>query len=531
MENMKHAKKLLGLLLVLAMVLSLAATAFATGDGIDAAQTENVSDKTGGTGSSQPGTTTGGDVGGKTQQKGTITINNTVKDTKYSIYRIFDLESFYDTTPNDHTDGAYSYKVNNAWTAFFATGAEGLNYVEIDTNGYVTWKKDASAAEFAAKAIAFAETATIAAVDTKTAAADSTPVVFSNLNLGYYLVDSSLGALCALTTTNLAATVVEKNANPTLTKEVKEGADWGPKNDANIGDTVEFRATITVQGSAKGYVMHDVMDDGLTFGSVTGVTLNGTLAGKTDYTVRVPDPTAIGAPDNCTFEVAFKEEFCEKLKSGDVIVVSYTATLNEHAIVKEAENNKAHLSYSDNNGVTQKTTEDSTQTYTWMIPVLKYANGKTETPLAGAKFTLYKTETDPKLSAYSDPVSFTETATKNTYQVDADGLVTEITTDDTGRFELHGLDAGTYYLKEIEAPAGYNKLDTVVKVTIDHDGKINATVEEPGGVTQIGVNNQSGTELPSTGGIGTTIFYVLGSALLIGAVVLLVARKRMNAEK
>lgn len=519
MENMKHAKKLLGLLLVLAMVLSLGATAFATGD--------------------TSGDVSGGAGGDKTQQeKGTITINNTVKDTTYSIYRIFDLESFYDTTPNDHTDGgAYSYKVNSAWANFFDTGAEGLNYVDIDENGYVTWKENASAADFAAKAIAFAtaETTKISPISTQAAIADNTPVVFSNLELGYYLVDSSLGALCALTTTNPAATVVEKNANPTLTKQVKEDGSWGTQNDANIGDTVEFQATITVQGSAKDYVMHDVMDDGLTYGSVTGVTLNGTAVAKGSYTVKVYEPSdPASSPDNdgCTFEVVFTKAFCTTLKSGDVIVVSYTATLNEKAVVKEPENNKAHLSYSDNNGETHKTEDSNTKTYTWEIPVLKYANGDTTKPLAGAKFTLFKTApADPTQSAYSDPVKFNETATKNTYQVATNGSVTEITTDETGRFELQGLDAGTYYLKEIEAPAGYNKLDTVVTVTIDHDGKINATDEEPGDVTQIGVNNQSGTELPSTGGIGTTIFYVLGSALLIGAVVLLVARKRMNAEK
>lgn len=518
MENMKHAKKLLGLLLALAMVLSLGATAFATGD--------------------TSGDVSGGAGGDKTQQeKGTITINNTVKDTTYSIYRIFDLESYSDTTPDDHNDGAYSYKVNSNWAAFFATGAEGLSYVEIDDNGYVTWIENASAADFAAKAIAFAtaETTKINPISTQPATADNTPVVFKDLTLGYYLVDSSLGALCALTTTNPTATVVEKNANPTLTKEVKEGANWGSKNDANIGDTVEFQATITVQGSAKDYVMHDVMDDGLTYGSVTGVTLNGTAVAKGSYTVKVyepSDPTSSPDNDGCTFEVVFTKAFCTTLKSGDVIVVSYTATLNEKAVVKEPENNKAHLSYSDNNGETHKTEDSNTKTYTWEIPVLKYANDNTEKPLAGAKFTLFKTApADPTQSAYSDPVKFNETATKNTYQVATNGSVTEITTDETGRFELQGLDAGTYYLKEIEAPAGYNKLDTVVTVTIDHDGKINATDEEPGGVTQIGVNNQSGTELPSTGGIGTTIFYVLGSALLIGAVVLLVARKRMNAEK
>ena len=97
-------------------------------------------------------------------------------------------------------------------------------------------------------------------------------------------------------------------------------------------------------------------------------------------------------------------------------------------------------------------------------------------------------------------------------------------------YTIESLDAGTYYLKETEAPAGYNKLNTVVTVIIDHDGKINATTEKPEGATQSEVENKSGTELPSTGGMGTTIFYVLGSVLVVGAVVLLVTKKRMSTS-
>ena len=114
-------------------------------------------------------------------------------------------------------------------------------------------------------------------------------------------------------------------------------------------------------------------------------------------------------------------------------------------------------------------------------------------------------------------------------RVDKEGTVTEITTDATGKFKIEGLDAGTYYLKETEAPAGYNKLDTVVKVVIDHNGKINATEDQPAGATQIEVENKSGSELPETGGMGTTNFYVLGSILVLGAAVLLITKKRMNA--
>ena len=123
--------------------------------------------------------------------------------------------------------------------------------------------------------------------------------------LGYYLVDSSLGALCALTTTNPDATVIEKNSNPSLVKTVEEGETWNTKNDANIGDTVKFKATITVQGVANDYVMHDEMSDGLSFDAVKDVTVtkNNTAvanAGNADYELVTTD-----LEDGCDFEVRF----------------------------------------------------------------------------------------------------------------------------------------------------------------------------------------------------------------------------------
>ena len=108
--------------------------------------------------------------------------------------------------------------------------------------------------------------------------------------------------------------------------------------------------------------------------------------------------------------------------------------------------------------------------------------------------------------------------------------MTEITTDTTGKFTIKGLDSATYYLTEKEAPAGYNKLAGPVTITISDTGVVNGTTDAPQGVDEVKVLNQSGTELPSTGGMGTTIFYVLGSILVIGAAVLLVTRKRMSND-
>ncbi len=444
---------------------------------------------------------------------GSITINNTVKDTTYTIYRIFDLESY------DSEKGAYSYKVNETWKDF-ATSDAAKAYVSVDEQGYVTWVEGADVAAFAKLAL---ENAPATNDGTATATADNSPVVFNNLPLGYYLVDTSLGALCGLTTTKPAATVVEKNAKPSTDKEVQEDSNnsWGDKNDADFGQTVNFRTTITVEGAAKDYVLHDTMSSGLTFdgaGSVS-VTLNGTAVDSSNYTVTAP-----GA-DNCTFEVSFNETFCKNLKSGDKIVVSYTATVNENAVVgAPGETNKTHLDYT-NDGKTEHTPEDTTTTYVWELNLFKYTGE--DTPLAGAEFILYKTVngvnqyakiTNGKLTGWTETES------------DATTLITPA----DGFIYIDGLDADTYYLKETKAPRGYNIMTPNPKeIIIGENGAVGETITSGGTFVNhvIKVVNNTGSELPETGGIGTTIFYVVGGILMLGAAILLITKKKMSVSK
>ena len=465
--------------------------------------------------------------------EGSITIDNAVEGKTYTIYRIFDLDS--------HSEDyqALNYKVSAKWDEFFKTGAEGLKYVDIDELGYVTWKENASAADFAAKAFDFATANSIANDGQKTA--DSSTVEFIGLELGYYLVQSDLGALCSLDTTMPNVTIKEKNSEPTVEKKVKEDSTgaFGETNDADIGQTVEFETTITVvDGQPKGYVLHDTMSAGLTFNGKVEVKIDGrTLTAGTDYTLVTKEELN----DGCTFEVRFIDDEDENgnatgshaLKPNDVVTVTYSATVNENAVIGgEGNPNTTKLNYTEGSATTKETPESKTYTYVWEFDVLKYTmKDSTETPLAGAKFKLYK-----EVNGVKNYVIVDESNKVTGWTTDEEAA-SVFTTPDNGSFTISGLDADTYYLEEVEAPAGYNKLAEPVKVTITATINENTNVgtatvtygENSTGTVKI--ENKTGVELPSTGGVGTTIFYVIGGLLMAVAVVLLVTKKKMSATK
>lgn len=338
----------------------------------------------------------------------------------------------------------------------------------------------------------------------------------------------NLVALCALTTTKPDTkpdtTITQENEPPTIVNEVQEGANCGETNDGAIGDTVNFRTTITAQAGAQNYVLRDTMSAGLTFTGITGVTLNGTIVDAANYTV-VTEHLA----DGRTFEVWFTKAFCDALKKDNTVVITYSATINENAIVNSIGNsNKVYLDYGDASKLSH-TPEDVTTTYTWTFGVFtfaKTANGSTEveTPLAGAKFTVSTNSNGSK------PIALIAKG-NNVYRIakaGETGTVTVIATDSTGKFTIYGLDSGTYYLTETQNPDGYNRLNGPVAVTIDNRGTISVD-----GVTvaEVKVENKAGTRLPSTGGMGTTLFYITGGILVIGTGALLVTKKRMNAGK
>lgn len=483
---MKQMKKLASLLLALVMTLALSVSALAAGSN-------------------------------------TITVKNAQANETYKIYKMLDLSVNDDKT-------AYTYTVNADWKDFFTGEGAGAAYVTI-TNGYVTWKANGDVAAFAKAAAKFAAENSVTAIGTKTPATDS-DFTFEGLEPGYYLITSTNGTLAMTDTTpdKTAVEVNEKNPDSTIDKTVQEDStgNYGGKNDADIGQTVNFQVTINVKKGAKNYVMHDQMTAGLTFNE-NSVNIAGLIKG-TDYTVVTDN---LG--DGCTFHVVFTQAYLDTVTGDTQLTVEYSATLNENAKVGVAETNKAKLNWGDKSETVWKETE----TRTWEINVYKYtvieatAEGEkdTEKALANAEFILYKdVKNGESTTRYYAKATTVEGGYRFTEWTENKADATTFVTPDTGKFAIKGLDSDTYYLEETTAPAGYNVLKAPVKVVIDNEGKVTYGNDNTAAAPDIKVLNQTGTELPSTGGMGTTIFYVLGSVLVVAAGVLLVTKKRMDSK-
>lgn len=501
----KAIKKLLAALLAVAMLCAMAVPAFAASSSND----------------------------------GKITINNAVSGQTYTIYRILELEY-------DQTNNAYRYTAVAAWNAFINTRSSDL---KVDNaTGTVTWvnsdKNNNSSAiqNFADAAGKWASDNTIAN-DGSQKASGST-VTFTDLPLGWYLVVSSLsnGAICSIGTTDKEVTINEKNGAPTVDKEVLEDSTntYGKGNDADVGDTVTFRATIKVtDGDPKNYVLHDKMSDGLTFKGITSVTrtnagtsTSDTLNENTHYTLK--QGAGVTVDPNCTFELAFKENV---LKPNDVVVVEYTAVINEKAVIGSTGNpNEATLEYKDGT----RGTSSSTKTYTWKIDIYKYFlqdSAGTKKPLKDATFVLYRQNS-------SNIPEYAKISADKIEWVTEKEQATPLTSDKEGKIAISRLDADTYYLEETKAPTGYNPLTSPIEIKIEHSTmnetsasatityKQQGTEDSATNITstenRVEVENKTGTTLPSTGGMGTTLFYVVGGGLMVAAIVLLVTKKRME---
>ena len=496
----KAMKKLMAALLAVAMVCAMAIPAFAA-----------------------EGATHSSSADGK------ITINNAVTGQTYKIYRILDLQ--YNGTAN-----SFRYVKNDKWGAFVD---EQSSYLTVDANGVVTWKDGVSSEKDGAPIKALAIAAGQHVKDTPSLAADgsekaaSSIVTFDDLPLGWYLVVSDLttDAICSIDTTAKEVTIKEKNGAPTVTKEVEYASgSWGEGNDGNVGDTVNFQTTINVtDGDPTNYVLHDQMSKGLTFKENSiAVKVNDTLI--TNYTVEYTNT------DKCTFEISFPNG---TLHTNDTVVVTYSATINNDAVVGTTGNeNETWLKYGDNG----ETTHGKTKTYTWSFNIFKYFTDSNNDMqyLADVEFVLYRKDNTANKTEYAQFNS----NNKLTGWTEAENEATKLKTNATSTVAVEGLDAGTYFLKETATPVGFNGLTSDVEVQIDsscntlsgatytvkykmanaNDEDFTDTDDEK----VVPIENNRGTTLPSTGGIGTTIFYIVGGGLMVAAAILLITKKRME---
>lgn len=468
---------------------------------------------------------------GDSTATGTITIENSNAGQTYNLYRILDLESY------NNADKAYSYKLSTKWTGFLEY--EGVDAYLKKDNDYVTWvnakQDEETTRKFVKLALKYAGEKTIVADGTvKNESETIKNITTDPLKLGYYLVSSTAGSLISIDTNNPNKNIKEKNGVPTVTKMVStdHGTTYlAKKNSVYAGATVGYQTKILFKPGAKNYKLHDKMDDKLEFQAIHDARTN--LSNSFDinkYIELNKTPT-----DGCTFEVTFKDvfytDFRDKIDNGELtsLTISYHSIFNEEngSYFNQPMKNTTHLTYGDND--TESNT-DETKTYTFGVPVLKYTkneNGVRKT-LADAQFNLYKNSTDDE----KNKLKFTYDPTNEYYRYTTGESGNDtMTSNGTKAFTITGLEAGTYYLKETKAPNGYNRLTSPIKIEIKQkDDGTQQIIFNNKEVTTVDVLNEKGSLLPQTGGMGTTLIYLIGGALVLGSGFVLANKKRAKAK-
>lgn len=393
----------------------------------------------------------------------------------YTAYKIFDVTK--------STDGGYAYSI--------AADSEWLSAVQALTS-YVTLTKSADGSAYTVSWVGGDDSKDFAdalknSISGKTAAATITKDAAKTVSEGYYLITSTAGTALVLATTNV--TIEEKNGEPDLDKTVAGG---NKTTTANRGDVLTFVIEVDIPSTAIGtIVVHDKMT-GLEYQSMTAV--DGVTAVTEDLT------------DGCAVHFVLSAD-CIAANLGKKVTITYTAK-----VTADTANNEAYLVNNDFSSVPNKN-----DVYSTNIVIDKYTATDESVKLAGAKFVLKNSEGAFYKVASNGDVSWVADQTN----------ATVVTTDENGAATFTSLADGTYKLVEIEAPAGYNLLTSEVAVEVNalaDDGTVVGSVTAK-------VANSTGSALPSTGGMGTTIFYVVGGLMVAMAVVILVAKKKVGAAE
>ena len=502
---MKHTRKLGSLLLALVMAFALATTAFA----------QDVTHSDG---------------------QGSITISNAAKGETYTIYKLFDA-----TVNADGSSIAYTGTVPKSLKTYFTA----------DKNGNISATADAKDGDNMSEGLKAAlKTWTETATTTATAKGDGSALNFKGLAYGYYVVTTSQGdQLISVDSTMPDVTIVDKNSS--TPKDLTKAAS---SENVSIGDTVTYTVSFKTSNyygdgtEAKKILSYTIKDTLPEF--LSNVTVTSIIVDNDGSDTTTNDRATVTAQfENKKIVIDWYDKTQNKFlyNNGATITITYTAVVTDKAAIDGAGNtNKVTVTWTTEGGTEPEPgkLEKEETIYTYAI-ALKKVNNKGQA-LSGAvfEFPFYVKTTADANGAYI----YAGTA-------GGEGLTNQITTPDNGVIVVKGVKSGSYEIKEVTAPAGYNKLTDPVTVTavqtkststhttvyLDENGNTIETKTEKAIEVKVDIDtiaataavvvNKAGIELPSTGGMGTTIFYVLGSVLVIGAVVLLVTKKRMSTKR
>jgi fimbrial isopeptide formation D2 family protein len=493
---------------------------------------------------------------------GSITINApasgsvSIEGQTFDIYRIFDLTMSDIDNPDD---SAYSYTTATKFTNFESGYSE---KGAMTLSEYVATLTDPADIEaFAAAVWAWINNNSIQPDRTSDAVADeATSVTIDNLSLGYYLVygegitdnEETVVAACSLTSANPIANITIKADVPMISKGVSDAADGtsGEHTDLNIGDTAYFTLTTAIPDmrgyAAYTFIVHDTLSDGLDFNGITDGNNagNGVVVEIGSYTYATGYTVAVSGQELTITFTGLPSAF-QNYTIGDPIVITYSAILNEDAVIAASSNydgefNSAYITYSNTPYAdsTGETLHDVVNVYTFKFDIYKHAgiaNGAGDEPLSDAIFNLHTGTDSGALKQFSyDGVA-------GVYKVVASGGDGDLTSGTDGMIHIEGLDEGTYFLEEITAPDGYNLLADPIKIIITptytaggvldtysvtyyvDDEDVSGTVAAG---NKINVQNNTGTLFPESGGMGRTIFTISGLILMLGAALVLIARRK-----
>lgn len=484
------------------------------------------------------------------EQKCTLTVNvktgegvptQTLKDQTINLYKLFDVtESKSGETTN------YAYTVNTA-TGYKDALASVLGGTITSTSKDEEFAKavlglgkdnETEVQNFANKFTTYALKNSLGATATsgKITEENKTSYNFTGLDAGYYLVYVTGGKeiQSSLVTVDGTNTVNLKTETPSITKT----AD---KDTVSIGQVIKYTVTGSIPDTTGydqyQYVIHDELSNGLDFVNDANGTALGEGATAVNVTVALTGATEAGTePTTATLDSTNNKKMSLDLSAwvrgnqankGKEFTVTYYAKVNANAIVTEK--NKAQLEYGNKPGETTTTTPSEAKTPTYPLDILKKKSGSKE-KLAGAKFELYKNEAEAKAGTNAIKVS----GSNGNYVVDSNSKNTvfeSVASIDGKDYNLHlnGLAAGDYWLKETEAPAGFNKLTDPVKITITKTGDTDWTVKKNDTKEEdkiIDIENSTGSLLPSTGGAGVVVFAGVAILLVFGVAVSFIRDKR-----